>query len=135
MAKRPSSEHTSIGGRLALGVLALLILAFYVAVGRLVAGSWRHFAALALAGATYLVGMMLLRRVSRSRTAADWLRVWPAFPFVGAAAGGVYVLVSTASAIWPALYGFAWGLLHAWLVWRQTLKLAAEARAREAMAR
>jgi hypothetical protein len=135
MAKRPSSEHTSIGGRLALGVLALLILAFYVAVGRLVAGSWRHFAALALAGATYLVGMLLLRRVSRSRTAAEWLRVWPAFPFVGAAAGGVYVLVSTASGIWPALYGFAWGLLHAWLVWRQTLKLAAEARAREAMAR
>ena len=135
MAKPPSSEHTSIGGRLALGILALLILAFYVAVGRLVAGSWRHFAALALAGATYLAGMMLLRRVSRSRTAAEWLRVWPAFPVVGAAAGSVYVLVSTASGIWPALYGFVWGLLHAWLVWRQTLKLAAEARAREAMAR
>ena len=135
MAKRPSSEHTSIAGRLALGVLALLILAFYVAVGRLVAGSWRHFAALALAGATYLVVMILLRRVSRSRTAADWLRVWPAFPFIGAAAGGVYVVMSMASGIWPALYGFGWGLLHAWLVWRQTLRLAAEARAREAMAR
>ena len=135
MAKRPSSEHTSIGARLGLGVLALLILAFYVAFGRLVAGSWRHFWALALAGATYLVGVILLRRVSRSRTAAEWLRVWPAFPFVGAAAGGVYVLVSTASGIWPAVYGFAWGLVHAWLVWRQTRKLAAEARAREVMAR
>jgi hypothetical protein len=134
-AKRASSEDTRFLGRLALAFLALFLLGFYVAFGRLVAGSWRQFAALALAATTYLAGTVLLARLNHLRTAADWSRKALAFPVVGAIVGGMYVFVSTASGVTPVLIGFVWGVLHAWLLRRQTRKLAAEARAREEMTR
>ena len=124
-SRHGSSENTSIMSRLVLWLTGLVLIGMYVAFGRLVAGSWRQLAALALAAATYLVGMVLLERLVRPRTAAKWQRVSPVFPFVGALAGGAYVLVSTASGIVPAIVGLAWGLVHVWLVWRQARQVAA----------
>jgi hypothetical protein len=124
MSDRPASrEDNSFLGRLALGITGLFLLGFYVAFGRLLAGSWRHFAALVLVAATYLGGMILLTRLARPRTAADWRRTSLLFPVLGALAGGVYVLASTVSGIGPVATGVVWGLLHAWLVRRQTRTL------------
>jgi hypothetical protein len=125
MSATPTSKgDSSVLGRIALGVTGLVLLAFYVGFGLLLAGSWRQFAALVLVAATYLGGMMLLTRVTRPHTAADWRRISLVFPVLGAAAGGVYVLARTGSGIGPVLTGVIWGLLHAWLVRRQTRTLA-----------
>ena len=130
MATRPgSSGKTSMLGQLVLWLTGAVLLAMYVAFGRLVAGSWRQLAALALAAATYLGGMALLERLARLQSAEDWRRVSPVFPFVGALAGGAYVLASTASGFVPAIAGFVWGLVHVWLVRRQARIVAAEFRA------
>ena len=114
-----SKKKTSILGRIALGATALLILAFYLGFGRLLAGSWRQFGTLVVVAATYLGGMILLTRLTHPRTAADWRRNSLVFPVLGAVAGGVYLLASTASGIGPVVTGIVWGLLHAWLVRRQ----------------
>ena len=119
-----SKKGNSVLGRIALGVTALVILAFYVGFGRLLAGSWRQFAALVVVAATYLGGMILLTRLTRPRTAEEWRRISLLFPVLGAVAGGVYLLASTASGIGPVVTGVVWGLLHAWLVRRQTRALA-----------
>lgn len=119
-----SKKDNSVLGRIALGITALAILAFYVGFGRLLAGSWRQFAALVLVAATYLGGMIVLTRLTRPSTAADWRRISLVFPVLGAVAGGVYLLASTASGIGPVIAGVVWGLLHAWLVRRQTRTLA-----------
>ena len=133
--RHSSSEKTSIQSQLVLWLTGAVILGMYVAFGRLVAGSWRQLAALALAVATYLAGMVVLERLVRPRTAEKWRRVSPVFPFVGALAGGVYVLVSTASGIGPAITGIVWGVVHLWLVWRQARNVAAGATAAEARPR
>jgi hypothetical protein len=132
--KPTSGEDTSLLGRLALAITGLFLLGFYVAFGRFLAGSWRQFAALVLGAAAYLAGMVLLTRLVRPRTAADWRRMSLTFPLLGAAAGGMYALASTASGIGPALSGLVWGLVHAWLVRRQTRNLA-EVRPPEEMTR
>jgi drug/metabolite transporter (DMT)-like permease len=125
MSATPTSKReSSLLGRIALGVTGLVLLGFYVAFGRLLSGSWRQFAVLVLVAVTYLGGMILLTRVTRPRTAAEWRRISLVFPVLGAAAGGVYLLASTGSRIGPVLAGVVWGLLHAWLVRRQTRTLA-----------
>jgi drug/metabolite transporter (DMT)-like permease len=125
MSGTPASKGgNTLLGRIALGVLGLFLLGFYVAFGRLLAGSWRQFAVLVLVAATYLGGMILLTRVTRPRSAAEWRRISLVFPVLGAAAGGVYLLASTVSRIGPVVAGVVWGLLHAWLVRRQTRTLA-----------
>jgi hypothetical protein len=124
MSTTPASKGgNSVLGRIALGVTGLVLLGFYVAFGRLLAGSWRQFAVLVLVAATYLGGMILLTRVARPRTATDWRRISLGFPVLGAAAGGVYMLASTVSGIGPVVTGVVWGLLHAWLVRRQARTL------------
>lgn len=132
--KPASGEETTFLGRLALALTGVVLLGFYVAFGRLLAGSWRQFAALVLGVATYLAGMVVLTRLVRPRAAADWRRMSLTFPLLGAAAGGIYALVSTASGIGPALSGLVWGLVHAWLVRRQTRNLV-EVRPPEEMTR
>jgi hypothetical protein len=125
MSGTPAAKgDNSVLGRIALGVTGLFLLGFYVAFGRLLAGSWREFAALMLVAATYLGGMIVLTRVARPRTATDWRRISLLFPVLGAAAGEVYIQASTVSGIGPVLTGVVWGLLHAWLVRRQTRTLA-----------
>jgi len=129
MTSKPASKgKTSFLGTLGIAIIAALVLGTYMFFGRLIAGSWRQFAALALAATTYLASMALLKRVVRPQTAMDWRRMSIAFPFMGALAGGAYTLVSTASGIAAAVTGVVWGLIHVWLIWRQTRRLAAEAR-------
>jgi hypothetical protein len=129
MTSKPASKgKKSFLGTLGIAIIAALVLGTYLFFGRLIAGSWRQFGALALAATTYLVSMALLKRVVRPQAAMDWRRMSIAFPFMGALAGGAYTLVSTASGIAAAVTGVVWGLIHLWLIWRQMRGLAAEAR-------
>ena len=129
MTSKPASKgKQSFLGTLGIAIIAALVLGTYLFFGRLIAGSWRQFAALALAATTYLVSMALLKRVVRPQAATDWRRMSIAFPFMGALAGGAYTLASTASGIAAAVTGVVWGLIHVWLIWRQMRRLAPEAR-------
>ena len=129
MTSKPASKgKKSFLGTLGIAIIAALVLGTYLFFGRLIAGSWRQFAALAAAATTYLVSMALLKRVVRPQAATDWRRMSIAFPFMGALAGGAYTLASTASGIAAAVTGVVWGLIHVWLIWRQMRRLAPEAR-------
>jgi len=129
MTSKPASKgKKSFLGTTGTEIIAALVLGTYLFFGRLIAGSWRQFAALALAATTYLASMALLKQVARPQTATDWRRMSIAFPFMGALAGGAYTLASTASGIAAAVTGVVWGLIHVWLIWRQMRRLAPEAR-------
>jgi hypothetical protein len=129
MNSRPASKgKKSFLGTVGIAIIAALVLGTYLFLGRLIAGSWRQFAALAAAATTYLVFMALLKRVAHPQTATDWRRMSIAFPFMGALAGGAYTLVSTVSGIAAAVAGLVWGVIHVWLIWRHTGQLAAETR-------
>jgi len=125
MEKKSSSlDDPSVLGRIALAITGAFLLSFYFGFMRFLAGSWREFAALALAALGYLAGQVLLVRLIHPRTVAQWRWVAAMCPFLGGAAGGAYVAVSVTTGAGPIIYGLVLGALHGDLIARHAGKAA-----------
>ena len=104
MEKKSSSlDDPSVLGRIALGITGAFLLSFYFGFMRFLAGSWREFAALALAALGYLAAIC---------------------PLLGGAAGGAYVAASVTTGVGPIIHGLVWGALHGALIARHASKSA-----------
>ena len=110
--KSSSLDDPSLLGWVALAITGAFLLTFYLGFMRFLAGSWREFAALALAALSYLAGLVLLARVIRPRSAAQWR--WAALicPVLGGIAGTTYVALSATTGAGPVVSGIVWGALH-----------------------
>jgi hypothetical protein len=113
----------------ALAVTGAILLGFFLAFERYLAGSWRHVGAALLAVAVFVGGAtvldLILRRTGRAAQGAllpD--RFLFVLPILGAGAGAAYGLVQSARVTsMPIAVGLAWGIVVAVSSFRQAQRM------------